>query len=370
MKIEEIETFIIQDWVMVRVQTDSGISGIGEATFHSQSPATVEVVRRFREYLVGKDPLTMDHHWQYLYRSAHFRSPAICAALSAIDTALWDIAGKHYGAPVYTLLGGKHRDKVRMCALTLAGDFDTAMDMVAAAVKEGYTAVKIDPLPGDYARWSHARLVREVVNYVGAVREAVGDDVDVCVEAHRKLAPFQAVALAEKLEPLDILFLEDPLPPDSIDSMAEVARKVRVPISTGERLHSIYEFKEVLAKQAAQDIKLDVGLHGGFSQCKKIAGLAEAFHATVSPHNALGPVLTAAHVQLAAAIPNFQVLEYRPDPKDDVVKLPLKVEHGYIKVPEAPGIGLDFDEDAAAKYPYVPGAVSTAVREDGSVAFS
>ena len=369
MKIEDVQTFIIHDWVLVRVHTDEGISGIGEACFHSQLPATIDVVHRFKKYLIGKDPLRIDHHWLYLYRSSSFRSSAICAALSAIDVALWDIAGKHYGAPVSNLLGGRHRDKVRMCALTMGRNRDTTIEQAIVAMKEGHTAVKIDPIPPEYPKWSHARLLREVVDYVGAVRDAVGEDVDVCVEAHRKLGPAEAVALAKKLEPLNVLFLEDPIPPDSIDSMAEVASKVNVPIATGERLHTLYEFRELLARHAAHDLKLDVGLHGGFSQCKKIAALAEAYHATVSPHNARGPVLTAAHVQLCAAIPNFLVLEYRPDPHDDMVKQQLKVENGYISVPDRTGIGVEFDEDAPAKYPYVPSEIQTAVRADGSVAF-
>ena len=368
MKIEEIQTFLIDRWLVVRVHTDSGISGTGEGTFWSQPAATAEVVHRFEQYLLGKDPLTMDRHWLYLYRSSSFRGASVCAALSAIDVALWDIAGKYYGAPVYSLLGGRHRDKIRMCALCMAGDVDTAVESALRAVKEGHTAVKISPLPAEFPDWSLSRLMREAVERVGAVREAVGPDVDIGVEVHRNLVPHQAIALAKKLEPFDIMFMEDPIQPDSIQSMAEVARKVNVPIATGERLHTIYEFREILERHAAHDIKLDVGLQGGFSHCKKIAGLAEAYHVTVSPHNARGPVLTAAHVQLCAAIPNFLVLEYRPDPKDDIVLQPLEAENGYIKVPDAPGIGIEFDEEAPGRYPYDPGEVGTLTRKDGSVA--
>jgi galactonate dehydratase len=358
MRIEEIQAFIVNRWVVVAVHTDAGISGVGPAAFWSQPAATAEAVHRFRDDLLGEDPLAIESHWLRLYRKSYFRSAAICAALSAIDVALWDIAGKYYGAPVYGLLGGKHRDEIRMCALAMAEDLDSVVEMAVDAVKEGYTAVKIDPIRGEYRRWSHARLLREITGYVSAVRDAIGEDVDLCVEAHRKLSPAQAVDLARKLEPLDILFLEDPIPPDSIDSMAEVARKVNVPLATGERLHTIYEFKEVLSRQAAQDLKLDVGLQGGISQCKKIAALAEAHHATVSPHNAFGPVLTAAHVQLCAAIPNFQVLEYRSEPDDNIVSRPLAVERGYIKVPDVPGIGVELNEEVSAGYLYVPGTMA------------
>ena len=369
MRIEEVRTIFVHDWLLVRVQTDAGIAGVGQATFWAQPRATAEVVREFSEYLVGKDPLTIDYHWQYLYRSASFRGASINAALSAIDVALWDIAGRHFGAPAYALLGGRHRDKIRMCALCMDGDKDKMLEEVTNAVKDGHTAVKIDPLPDDYPTWSHPRLVREVVGRVGAARDAIGEDVDLVVEAHRKLGPGEAVALAKKLERFDLLFMEDPIPPDSVDSMAELASKTRIPIATGERLHTIYEFKEVLTKGAAQDLKLDAGLQGGLTQCKKIAGMAEAYHATVSPHNAWGPLLTAIHVQLAAAIPNFLVLEYRPDPRDEIVKDPLNVVDGHIQVPEKHGIGVEIDEEAAARFPCSPRRIDTAVRADGSVAF-
>ena len=282
--------------------------------------------------------------------------------------ALWDIAGKHYGAPVHSLLGGRHRDKIRMCALCMADDVDETVSMAVAAAKAGHTAVKIVPTSAEFPRWSFSRLMREAVDKVGAVREAVGEDVDIGVELHRNLVPAQAVALAKKLEPFDILFLEDPIQPDSMESMAEIARKVSVPIATGERLNTLYEFRELLSNHAAQDIKLDVGLQGGFSQCKKIAGLAEAYHVTVSPHNARGPILTAAHVQLCAAIPNFLVLEYRPAPTDDIVKQALQVKDGYIEVPDAPGIGVELDDEAPARYPPVAMGVGTPTRDDGSVA--
>ena len=370
MKIEAIEPHIIGEWLVVRVHTEEGISGLGEGTYWANPSATADEIRRFSGYLVGKDPLRMDYHWQYLYRSASFRSPSISAALSAIDIALWDIAGKHFDAPVHTLLGGKHRDKIRMCALCAADTVDAAVASTTKAAVEGHTAVKITPFPRDFAKLSHARLIKEAVDRVAAVREAVGPDVDIGLEIHRNLTPAQAIALAKKLEPFDVLYYEDPVQPDSIESMAEVASKITLPIATGERHHSIFEFKEFLQKRAANDLKLDVGLQGGFSQCKKAAGMAEAFHATVSPHNARGPALLAAHVQLCAAIPNFLVLEYRPDPKDDMVKEPLRAENGYIAVPDTPGIGVEFSEDAHAKYPATPRVPSTALRADGSVGYN
>lgn len=369
MKIEHVQTFFAQDWLVVRIITDTGLNGIGQATFWGQPKATEAVLCEYSGYLKGKDPFTIDYHWQYFYRSSSFRGASICAALSSVDLALWDILGKYYGTPVHTLLGGKHRKKIRMCALCMDDDHDAVLQQIIKAVKEGHTAVKIDPFPADYSKWSYSRLVEEVVRRVSESRSAAGKDVDLVVEVHRKLGPGEAVGLARKLEPFNLLFIEDPIPPDSIQSMAEVASQITIPIATGERLHTLYEFREILSNRAAQDLKLDAGLQGGFTQCKKIAGVAEAYHATVSPHNAWGPVMTAVHVQLAAAIPNFLVLEYRPDPRDSIVKNPLRVENGYIIVPESPGLGVEFDEEAVKEFPYSPRKLGTAIRSDGSVAF-
>ena len=221
MRIESIETLLVGDWPLVRIRTDTGLSGVGEGTFWAQPAATTVVVESFKPYLIGQDPLTIDRHWQYLYRSSSFRGASISAALSAIDVALWDIAGKHYGAPVYSLLGGRHRDRIRMCALCPADTVEVAASSTAAAVAEGHTAVKITPIPPGFSQLSQTRLMRETVARVAAVRDAVGPDVDIGVEIHRNMSPGQAVMLAQKLEPFGILFMEDPIQPDSGRSMAE-----------------------------------------------------------------------------------------------------------------------------------------------------
>ena len=247
MKIEDVKTYLVQDWLLVQITTDSGIVGVGQGTFWGQPAASEQALLSFKSYLIGKDPLTIDYHYHYLNRSSSFRASAIYAALSAIDSALWDIAGKHYGAPVHSLLGGTHRHKIRMCALCMDGDRDRAVALAAQAAAEGLTAVKIDPFPGDYPNWTLPRLIDEVVDRVGAVRESVGRDVDIVVEVHRKLGPAEAIAVAQRLEQFDLLLIEDPIPPDSVDSMAEVASRTTIPVATGERLHTIYEFREILS---------------------------------------------------------------------------------------------------------------------------
>ena len=369
MKIEDLKTYLINDWLIVEIITDSGITGIGQGTFWGQPKATEQVIKEFKNYLIGSNPMQTDYHYQYLNRSSSFRASSVYAALSAVDNALWDIKGKHHQAPVYSLIGGEHRDKIRMWALCLDGDRDRSIELVDEAVKQGHTAIKIDPFPPNYATWTFSTLINTVTDTVGAVRESVGKDIDIVVEVHRKLGPAEAIALCQKLEEFNLLLIEDPIPPDSVDSMADVSKNTTIPIATGERLHTIYEFREILSKSAARDLKLDAGLHGGITQCKKISALAESYHATVSPHNAWGPILTAIHVQLAASIPNFLVLEYRYDARDEIVSKPLQINNGYIKLPDSPGLGIEFDNLTAKQYSYEPRNIDTALRSDRSVGF-
>tara|TARA_B100001750_G_C15514722_1_gene606212 strand:- start:1591 stop:2703 length:1113 start_codon:yes stop_codon:yes gene_type:complete len=345
MKIKTIDTIMLRDNLLVKITTDKDIEGIGEATFWSQPKATIAVIDQFKDSLIGKNTKEIDSIWSSFYRSSSFRGAAIGSALSAIDVALWDILGKFHNSPVYELLGGKHRNKIRMCALCMGKDTNETLKMVSSAIKLGYTAIKIDPFPEGFGNWKIEKLTNEVVSQVAAVRKAIGQNIDLCVEVHRKLTPRTAVPLMNKLEEFNLLFIEDPIQPDSIDSMAEVSNKTSLPIATGERLHTIYEFKEILSRNSAVDLKLDVGLQGGFSQCKKIAGMAEAFHATISPHNGKGPVLTASHIQLAASIPNFLILEYREDPTINLFNHSLNIKNGYIEVPNTPGIGINLQDN-------------------------
>lgn len=371
MKIEKIETFLVDRWFLVRVHTDKGISGVGEGGLHGFPQAVQAVVKAFEKYLIGQEPLRIEHHWQYLYRFSHFRGAALGSALSAIDIALWDIKGKHFQAPVWELLGGKTREKARLY-MHVGGDTPEALAKSAKeAVQQGFTAVRFTPFTEDFYNLRHDRLIKEGVARVAAIREAVGPDVDVCVEIHRRMSIPEAIAFARELEPYHPFFYEDPITPDSAESMAEVARNIRIPIATGERLHSIYEFRELLQLRAAHYIRPDLCLAGGLTHCKKIAAVAESFNVGVIPHNPLSPVSTAACVQLDACIPNFVLQEYtgedRP-PKSLMVKKPLKLQKGYLLVPDGPGIGVEINEDFFAKHKWEARPIDTPLREDGSVA--
>ena len=296
----------------------------------------------FEPYLVGKDPRRIEHHWQLMHRMGPFRGSVLGGAISAIDIALWDIKGKHLGAPIWELLGGQCRDRVRLYLLLL-GDQDPSKLARAArdGVEQGFTAIKLDPLRPGYADASLSHLIDGAVEIVAAVREAIGREVDLILELHRKLTPLQAIPLADALAAFDPLFIEDPIQIDSIVSQAELARRVRSPLAFGERLHTIWEFRELLERGGPVVCRPDLGLAGGITHTKKIAAVAEAHHSAIVSHNFLGPVLTAASVHLDVAIPNFVVQEYSLlDERPDVVRAFPGTPGARRRVPAAsPGAG-------------------------------
>jgi galactonate dehydratase len=376
-KITRVEPVFVDRYLFVQVHTDAGLVGLGEAGTWGFLEAAAAVMAKFGRYLVGQDPLRIEHHWQYLYRSTHFRGAAIMGALSAIDIALWDIAGKHFGAPVYQLLGGRTRDRARVYYHVFGETTEELVRGCVDAKRRGFTAVgHLSPF-GDEPRdrpyfKTHAAKMADAVDAVRQFRAAVGDEVDLCIEIHRRLAPAEAIVLARGIEPFRPLFYEDPILPDNFDAMALVAENIHIPIATGERLHTIFEFEMLLRRGAVQYVRPDVCLVGGITGAKKIAALAEANYVGVIPHNPLGPVSTAACVQLAACIPNFTIQEYpigedRP-PKSEIVRKPLAYDGmGSLLIGDEPGIGVELMPDAASKYPYVERWEGTRLGRDGAV---
>ena len=374
MKIERVESLLVGPNYIVRIHTDSGLSGVGQSAYWGYPEAVERIVSAFQQYLVGKNPFQIEHHWQFLYRMAPFRGGALSAAVSAVDIALWDIKGKHFQAPVWELLGGRCRDKIRLHLLMGGNTSEEVGQRAKAAADEGFTAIKFDPLPTGFENMTLARLIEAVRDNVAAAREAVGLDVDIILEIHRKLTPMNAIALATELVEFRPLFYEDPVQIDSIQSQGEIAKRVTLPVANGERIHSIWEFRELLASGGTQYVRPDLGLAGGITHCKKIAAIAESYHAAVVTHNFLGPVLTAAAVQLDASIPNFVVQEYSKGDESEanrVFKTALKRSGGYIPVPEVPGIGVELDEMLLTKSEYTPRDLTQIpLRDDGSVAYS
>jgi galactonate dehydratase len=374
MKIDKIESMLIGGAYVVRITTDSGITGLGQTACWGYPTAVESIVDVFKTYLIGQNPLRIEHHWNHLYRMAPFRGTAIMGAVAAIDIALYDIKGKHFDVPVWELLGGNVRDKIRLHLLGGGGTPETNCEAAKAAVAEGFTAMKFDPVTSGYQDMGQARLIQNAVEITAAAREGGGPDLDLIIELHRKLTPMVAIDLAEALKPFHVLFLEDPIQIDSISAQAHISAKSTVPFGNGERFVSIWEFRELLEQGGPQYLRPDVALAGGLTHCKKIAAIGESYHCAVVTHNFLGPLTTAASLHLDATIPNFVTQEYTKGDESEghaVFKTSYKREGGYIPIPQAPGLGVELDEALIGKMPFVPmNNATTLMREDGSVAYA
>jgi galactonate dehydratase len=374
MKIDKIESFFIGNGYVIRIHTDTGLSGVGQTACWGYPEAVEKIVNTFEKYLIGQNPLRIEHHWQYLYRMGPFRGTVLSGAISAVDIALWDIKGKHLGVPIWELLGGNCRDKIRLHLLGGGNTPETMFDAAKAAVAEGFTALKFDPLVGNFQDMALDRLVKTARDLVAAAREGGGPDLDLIVEVHRKLTPMNSIVLESALAPFNLYFIEDPIQIDTITTQAELAKRMTSPVGNGERLTTIWEFRELLAAGGPQYVRPDVGLAGGLTHCKKIAAIAEAYHSAVVTHNFLGPLITAASLHLDASIPNFITQEYTKGDESDafaVYKVAYQREGGYIPIPEAPGLGIELDDSLIADTPFQPmNTGTTPLREDGSVAYA
>ena len=374
MKIDKLEHLLLGNSYIVRLTTDTGITGIGQSAFWGYPEATERIVNVFKDYLIGQNPLRIEHHWQHLYRMAPFRGTALSGAVSAVDIALWDIKGKHFNVPVWELLGGNCRDKIRLHLLAGGPSPEKMYDVAKAAKEEGFTALKFDPLPGGYQNQTQARLIKTAVDITAAAREATGPDVDLIIEVHRKLTPMVAVALGEALKQFELYFMEDPIQIDTITTQGDIAKRLNVPLANGERFTTIWEFRELLEHGGAQYVRPDIALAGGITHCKKIAAIAESYHSAVVTHNFLTPIGTAASLHLDASIPNFVTQEYtKRDEADNnaIYKCAFKREGGYIPIPQAPGLGVEIDDTLIKDTPFAPlTQINTPLRDDGSVAYA
>jgi galactonate dehydratase len=375
MQIERVESLNLGGLHFVEITTDTGLSGLGQSACWAYPMAVDAIIAAFRGYLLGQDPRRIEHHWQHLYRMGPFRGSVLGAALSAVDIALWDIKGQFHQAPIWDLLGGSCRNRIRLHLLIL-GDFgpEAIAAKVAEGMNQGFTAVKFDPIPVSAGDMALAQLVHEVTERVAAAREAAGRNVDLILEFHRRLTPLQALPVIEAVNRFHPLFTEDPIQIDSIVSQADLARRITAPIGNGERLNTIWEFRELLAHGGTQYLRPDLGLAGGITHCKKIAAIAESYHAAIVSHNFLGPVLTAASAHLDAAIPNFVVQEYSmidEGPSAAAYTSSLQREGGYLLLPEQPGLGVRVDRHTDLWLsPYLTPLHETPLRADGSVAYS
>ena len=372
MKITDLHVFQTQgghaNWTFVKLYTDSGLTGVGEASLERNDIVVVKALESLKDFLVGKDPFQIEYIWNALYKQTFkYGQLIILTALSGVEQALWDIKGKALGVPVYELLGGKLRDRVRAYAnawafqevVTEMTEKDTPESLAKNALKmvdKGFTAMKWDPFRhgGQVIPKSEEEFA---IACVKAVREAVGPSVDLLIECHGRFNMISAIRMAQKLEPFDPFFYEEPIPPDNIDALAALQAAINLPIATGERLYTCWEFRPLLEKQAARIIQPDICNVGGIWELKKIAAMAEAYYVAVQPHNSNGPVQTVASLHLDASIPNFVFQEFfypYLDQYNEILTEPIKYQDGYLEIPTGPGLGTDIREEVIRKRPPIP----------------
>ena len=381
MKIRDLKTFVVGNpppgfggryFVFLKLVSDDGIEGVGEVYAASFGPKVVVAMIEdvFQRYLAGEDPHRIERFWRRAHGSGFsFRpDPSMMGVVSALEMACWDIIGKAAGRPVHELLGGRVHERLRTYtylyptpdqdAASFYADPDASAKRAAEYVAMGFTAVKFDPA-GAYtvfdARQPDLEAIERSALFCQRIREAVGTRADLLFGTHGQFTPAGAIRLARRLEPYDPLWFEEPTPPDMPEMMAEVARATSIPIATGERLCTKWEFERVLSQRAASILQMNLGRVGGILEAKKIAAMAEARYAQIAPHLYCGPVVGAANIQLAAASPNFLILESIQRWEGfhaKILKTPIQWEDGYVITPTKPGLGIELDEDVARAHPY------------------
>jgi galactonate dehydratase len=363
MKITGIKTFVCHsyrtNWVFVKVLTDSpGLYGVGEATLEYKEKTVVQACLELERILIGKDPHRIEEFWSTAYRDGYWRGgPVLMSAISAVEMALWDIKGKDLGVPVYQLLGGKVRDSISCYA---NGWFSSAKtpsefaEKARIAVAQGFKALKWDPFGTSYMQIERVQL-NEALNCIAAVSDAIKDKADIIIEGHGRFDIPTAVRIGNALSDFDILWFEEPIPPQNLEGLAEVKRRISVPVSAGERLYNLCDFRSLFELKAVDFVQPDVSHAGGILELKKIAAVAQAYHIPFCPHNPSGPIANAATLQLAACVPNFYLLETMSNDvpwRSEISTEEVRFEDGKMHIPDLPGLGIDINEEAIKKYPY------------------
>ena len=346
-RITKLETLLVKPrWLFLKVHTDAGVVGWGEPIVEGRARTCAEAIREIEPYLLGKDPRQITHHWQAIYRHAFYRGgPVLTSALSGIDQALWDIKGKLLQVPVFELLGGPTRTRVRVYAHVGANP-----ELLAEKRQAGFTAFKAKvPNVTRSGIVASPKFIQQAAESFAALRAAAGDEADIGIDFHGAVSPQNAKLLIKELEPFQPMFIEEPVACQNVDVMAEIARGTHLPIATGERIFTKWGFREILEKQAATILQPDLSHAGGITETRLIAGMAEAYYAAIAPHNPLGPISLAAGIQLAASIPNFLCQE-QVSLGQGYLREPFQVRDGYIDVPRRPGLGIEIDEDALQEH--------------------
>jgi galactonate dehydratase len=379
-KLKDIKTFVVGNppphyggryFVFVKLGTDDNVHGVGEAYCVPFRPDLVARMLEdiFERYLAGEDPHDIERMWRRVYSAGYTQHPdlTLCAVLSALEMACWDIVGKAANQPVHKLLGGRVHERLRSYTYIYARpgdrtdvyqDPDLAAERAAEYLEQGFTALKFDPA-GPYSAFDGRQLSLTALDlcerFLRQLRAAVGSKADLLFGTHGQMTAAGAVRLARRMEPYDPLWFEEPVPPDAPEEMAKVARATRIPIATGERLATKYDFARLLSAGAAAILQMNLGRVGGLLEAKKIASMAETQHVQIAPHLYCGPVVGAANIQLATCSPNFLILEGIERWQGfhaEILRKPIRWEEGYVIPPSEPGLGVELDEAVIAKHPY------------------
>lgn len=369
MKIKKIKPFLLDRYLLVRVYTDTDIIGNGEAGLWAHQSVVFKAIKELSNYYIGKDPRLIEHHYQVISRDTHFIGSVLSAAMSAIDIALWDILGKSVDLPVHQLMGGKCRDKVKVFANIKGNSLDQLAENADQCIEQGFTSLRMTPFFPGFEKQNTTHTITTAIKMVKIVRETIGDNIDLGLEIHRNLTLEAAILFAQELTSYKILYFEDPIAPESIEALAYLAQQINLPIATGERFFNIHQFKELIDQKIVSLIRPDLSLAGGFTHCKKIAGLAEASFVGIFPHLMGSPVNNAAFTQFAASIPNYTLMESNTHDMalNRIVDNPLIPEDGYRIVPDIPGIGVEINEEILSEFEHIPKKILGSFREDGSV---
>lgn len=383
MKISRVVPLHVGQFLYVRIETECGLVGFGESGTWGHIEASKAALEKFGDYLAGKDPRRIEYHWNVMQRFSHFRGTAINGAVSAIDIALWDILGKKLGVPVWQLLGGRYRDTIRVYGHVYAPTIDETVAECRRLKDAGFTAIGhlnpfLDEAEDDAFFKTQMRKLDDAAENVRLFREAVGPDVDLLLEMHRRLTPAEAVTLASKVERYTPMWMEDPLRPELYDELPGVANSTAIPVATGERFSSPFEFQTQFHRGGVRYARTSTCVCGGITGARKIAAMAETLGIEIAPHNPLSPISLAACLQVATAAPNFAIQEYPTGFENltmqsgarllgaDLVKSHPVVENGFIRVSDAPGIGVELRDDVEQLRPPLKRKVSMRHYKDGS----
>lgn len=358
MKITNVEVFHVKPrWTFVKISTDEGITGWGEAMVEGRARTVETAIMEHVPFLIGQDPSRIEFLWQSMYRNTFYRGGIVLvSAISGIEQALWDIKGKSLGAPIYELMGGVYRNKIRIYGHCWGATTEKIITRALERQQKGFTAIKILLEPFTANRGVKSYIEGQIARFA-QIREAVGDEMDIAIDFHGRINPDMAIQIIDGLTPYRPLFVEEACLPENVEAMGLIAKKSLLPLATGERLVTRFGIKNLLESHAVSVIQPDLCHAGGIAEVRRMAAMAETYYVKVAPHNPLGPISLAANIQLAACTPNFLICEHfgmkeEWDIGSGYLKTPFVIENGYITIPTTPGLGIEVDEEVIAERTY------------------